>query len=52
MRNWDADAEELGFALDIDNDGCFNAVTYNGVALGNSCQSGRGSQRYPLAELS
>ena len=31
----DADAEELGFALDIDNDGCFNAVTYNGVALGN-----------------
>ena len=31
----DVDAEELGFALNIDNDGCFNAVTYNGVALGN-----------------
>lgn len=31
----DADAKKLGFALDIDNDGCFNAVTYNGVALGN-----------------
>ena len=34
-REPDVDAEKRGFALDIDNDGCFNAVTYHGVALGN-----------------
>ena len=34
-REPDVDAEKRGFTLDIDNDGCFNAVTYNGVALGN-----------------
>ncbi len=32
----DADAEEEpGFTLDLDGSGCFNGITYNGVALGN-----------------
>lgn len=46
----DVDAEELGFALNIDNDGCFNAVTYNGVALATMPKWKRKSA-IPLAEL-
>lgn len=31
----EADTEELGFSLTVDQDGCFNGVTYNAVSLSN-----------------